>query len=177
MGLGSLHHGEGFRRLPWFPLDQPKGKTMRIMTSVLALSVILAGCKQRSSDSPDAEPAPMPAGMAGSITERDWTLVSLGDNTSPMGAGGKPVTLRLDTTGTRAEGFAGCNRYTGSYTLSSEKLEFGPAAATKMACDQGTDVETAYLAVLPKVASYQMNGSTLELRDAGGTVLARFQAQ
>ena len=48
-----------------------------------------------------------------------------------------------------ASGDAGCNRFTGEYTLDGESIEFGPFAVTLMACEPAIDeFERAYLAAL-----------------------------
>lgn len=111
-------------------------------------------------------PAPPPA----SITDRDWSLTSLGERMNPMGQGDRPPTLRLDASGSRASGFAGCNRFTGTYTLAGDSLSFGPLVSTKMACAQGNDVETAYLAALGNVRGFSVSDSVLTLRSADGVV-------
>lgn len=143
---------------------------MRTFLSVLFLAATVSGCKPKpatpAAGSPDAAPI--------AITDRDWTLVSLGDNTAPAGNGGKPVTMRLATAESRAMGNAGCNQYSGPYTLSGDRLSFGPAISTKMACAQGMEVETAFLAMLNDVTSYQATDSTLTLIGASGP-LARFR--
>lgn len=52
---------------------------------------------------------------------------------------GIPDNARVTATFTaegRVAGTAGCNRYTGGYTLTGEGFSFGPAAATRMACPE-----------------------------------------
>ncbi len=102
----------------------------------------------------------------------DWVLVSLGDRANPIGAGGRPVTLRIDVSPDAvAAGFAGCNRYTGSYTVRRDSITFGPSASTKIACAQGMDLEQAYLSTLPKVVTYAIEDSTLTFFGASGTLV------
>jgi heat shock protein HslJ len=108
------------------------------------------------------------------IVDREWALARLGDNTSPLGNGGRPVSLRLTSAENRAGGSAGCNSYGAPYTLSGNQLSFGPAISTKMACEQGMDVETAFLAMLSQVRSYQATDSSLTLLGSTGE-LARFR--
>jgi heat shock protein HslJ len=111
-------------------------------------------------------PAPAP------IADRDWSLVSLGERVAPVGAAGRPVTLRLDANA-RATGFAGCNRYSASYTLASDSLRFGPAISTKMSCAEGDDLEREFLAALPEVATVSRPSDTLVLHSPSGPI-ARF---
>ena len=120
---------------------------MRTIYSAILLALVAMACKPK----PETPPAVNSSSV--SIANRDWTLAQLGENTNPVGNGGNPVTLRLDSTELRASGNAGCNRYSGPYTLAGSRLSFGPAISTKMACDQGMDVETAFLSMLPSVTS------------------------
>ena len=64
------------------------------------------------------------------------------------------ITLQLGADG-RASGRAGCNDYTGPYTLSGDALSFGLMAATKMACAPAVmDHEQRYFDTLAKVKRY-----------------------
>jgi heat shock protein HslJ len=140
---------------------------------IFCFVLVAFGCKPKPENQPPAGSA-TPAPAATGITDREWTLVQLGENASPLGNGGKPVTLTLASAEARASGNAGCNRYSGPYTLSGRNLTFGPAISTKMACAQGMDVETAYLSMLPNVTSFQATDSSLVLMGASGE-LARFR--
>lgn len=142
---------------------------MRTLYAGLVLVLLMTACKPKS-ETPPAMEGDGPT----RIVNRDWTLAQLGDNANPLGNGGQPVTLRLDTAEQRAWGNAGCNRYSGPYHLTSDSLSFGPAISTKMACEQGMDVETAFLSMLPNVTSYEASDSSLTLLGSSGP-LARFR--
>jgi heat shock protein HslJ len=144
-------------------------------TSLILLVALVLGCNPKPEPPPAAADSTVmqPPAMA-LIVDRDWTLTQLGDNTSPLGNGGKQVTLRLTSAENRAGGNAGCNGYGAPYTLSGNQLTFGMAISTKMACEQGMDVETAFLSMLPKVTSYQASDSSLTLSGPAGT-LAHFR--
>jgi putative lipoprotein len=101
----------------------------------------------------------------------EWALVALGDKTDPLGNGGRPITLRFDLADARASGFGGCNQYSGSVEVKGAELKFGPIASTKMACEQGMDVEDAYLSSLGTVQSWEIADSVLVLKVAGIAVL------
>ena len=147
---------------------------MRTCLSTFLLIALAASCTPRS------EPPPSDAGAQGSeapsrsIVDREWSLVQIGENSNPLGNGGNPVTLTFQSSDGRAFGNAGCNRYSGPYTLSGSSLTFGPAVSTKMACEQGTDVEIAFLSMLNGVRSYQATDSSLTLVGESGP-LARFR--
>ena len=143
---------------------------MRNALTIL-LVLALAGCAKR--EPPKAE-APAQASVK-SIEDRDWDLVALGERDHPLGAGGKPATLRFDSAAQRAGGSAGCNRYNASYRLKGDSLSFGPGISTKMACPDGMELENAWLGALPKVATWNATDSTLTLNGEDGP-LARFEA-
>ena len=145
---------------------------MHSLIPVLLLTLVASSCKPKPENQPPATDTPIPA--ASSITDREWSLVQLGENSSPMGNGGKPVTMSLASAEARASGNAGCNRYSGPYTLSGTGLTFGPAISTKMACSEGMAIETAFLGMLPNVTSYQATDSSLTLLGSTGP-LARFR--
>jgi heat shock protein HslJ len=74
-------------------------------------------------------------------------------------------------------GSGGCNRLTGSYELSGGRLKFGQMAGTMMACLEGGETERAFLDALGRVTGWGMAGQQLELMDASGGVVARFEAR
>ena len=75
------------------------------------------------------------------------------------------------------EGSAGCNTYRGTYVvrtraIGSNRMEIGPLATTRMACDQSLmDQESLYLAALEAATSYRIEGFTLTITYPGGELL------
>ncbi|MEI8333557.1 MAG: META domain-containing protein [Chloroflexota bacterium] len=75
----------------------------------------------------------------------------------------------------KVAGTAGCNSYTGTYTVDGTTLAIGPLATTMMACQPpASDLETAYLANMGKVASFAGSATKLTLSDASGTTLLQY---
>jgi putative lipoprotein len=138
--------------------------------------LVIACAKAPDEKAPGDGASRQAASSSPAIVERDWALVALGDSAAPLGSGGKPATIRFDSAGARAAGFAGCNRYSAPYTLAGDSLHFGPAISTKMACAQGDSLERAFLAIIPEVSTYQATDSTLTLAGPSGP-LAGFRAQ
>jgi len=140
---------------------------------VVALISVLAcggGTRPPAPVAPAVAAAPAPA-----ITDRDWELLVLGADIPPPS--GRPVTMRFDAGSRRAAGSAGCNRYSVAYAFRGDGLTFGPAAVTKMACLDGMEFESSFLAMLPQVMRYELpDANTLVLRGSDGPV-ARFRAQ
>jgi heat shock protein HslJ len=146
---------------------------MRFASAAAGILLLLAACTSPQKP-PNQEQVTVPTRTP--ITDRDWLLVELGGQPSPLGRGKQPATLRLESSSSRAVGFAGCNRFSASYTLAGDSLRFGPAIATKMACVDGDELERRFLGALPVVATYEATDSALILKGPGGA-LARFHSR
>lgn len=113
-----------------------------------------------------------------SLTNTYWKLMTLAGKPATIGAGGKELRLQLMAKDQRFHGFAGCNNYSGSYKVTADNgLELGQAMSTRMACAEGMEQEQAYLAMLPEVGSYTIEGESLRLLDTNGVELARFESR
>jgi hypothetical protein len=82
--------------------------------------------------------------------------------------------LVLEQPARRASGYAGCNRYTGAYTLDGAALALRATRATRMACIDGMEREQAFLNALGAVAAWRVDGQRLQLLDANRLVVAEF---
>ncbi|WP_297104436.1 META domain-containing protein [uncultured Devosia sp.] len=97
-----------------------------------------------------------------------WTVTSIGGR--PV-TGSRAPTLSI-AADNRAGGFGGCNNYFTEASFEGTKLHFGPAAATRMACEASvTELETDYFTALSAVAFYELDGPALRLLDAAGIPL------
>ena len=105
-----------------------------------------------------------------------WKLVRLGD--TPVPAAEKPHEAHLVFAADepRISGSGGCNRLTGSFELDGDKIRLGQVAGTRMACPAGMDQEQRFLQAFEKVDRYRISGLRLEMLDAAGKPLARFEA-
>jgi heat shock protein HslJ len=92
------------------------------------------------------------------------------------------VVTGLEVTATFGEdgklsGSAGCNNYHASYSVEGKAIQIGAPAATRMMCAEPQGVmeqEAAYLAALPRAATFQASGEGLTLRDAQGAMLVQY---
>ncbi len=105
-----------------------------------------------------------------------WKLVRLGDASVKTADGQREAYLVFDIEEPRVAGSGGCNRVNGGFELDGANLRFGRLAATRMACPEGLEQEQRFLAALEGVASHRIDGSHLELLDAKGGVVVRFEA-
>jgi heat shock protein HslJ len=124
----------------------------------------------------DAMTQPVSPSANVGLVGTEWSMVQLNGQPPGGGAGAAAPTLLLAGEDTRASGFAGCNRFTGSYTLASDRLRFSPVALTRMFCNQGMDLEERYMAALAATRAYRLTGSRLELL-GDADVIARFEAR
>jgi putative lipoprotein len=118
-----------------------------------------------------------PAVSTDALLNVRWMLTRLGavDVTSRKGTHEPYMTLASPPG--RLEGFSGCNRLFGAYTLDGAKLTFGPGIGmTRMACSgRGvTELESGFAQALQATARWRVDGGVLELLDETGAVLARF---
>lgn len=141
-----------------------------------AAMLAIACSKTPANRAPEGAAARQSSSPSVAIVDRDWALATLRDSAAPLGAGGKPATIRFDSAASRASGFAGCNRYSAKYTMTGDSLHFGPAISTKMACAQGDALERAFLAIIPEVTTFHATDSTLTLAGSSGP-LASFRSQ
>ena len=105
-----------------------------------------------------------------------WRLVLLGNELVKVAANQREPHFILHPADKRVSGSGGCNRITGGYALEGDRLTFKQMAGTMMACVEGMDTERAFLGALQQVTRATITQQQLELLDASGTVLARFEA-
>ena len=109
-----------------------------------------------------------------SLTNTYWKLVELnGAAVSPGEDRELHMILRSDE---QVGGYAGCNQFTGSVTVTGDGLSLGPIASTRRMCAQGMQQEDAFLQALENARRYSISGENLAIENAGGEVTMRFVA-
>ena len=86
---------------------------------------------------------------------------------------GSELTMEFSADG-RVAGYAGCNRYTGSFEQDGKMLSFGPSAATRRMCIEPEGVmeqEQQFLKALETVATARQEADSLEMRTADGALV------
>jgi heat shock protein HslJ len=154
------------------------GGTIGTVVSIIAIFAV-AACSSSggASSSPQASASAAPSAAASSL---EGTLWRLAEYVGPEG-NAIPVPEAVAASATfsagTVSGNAGCNDYTGGYTVDGDKLTFGAIATTRMACGPiPTAVETAFLAAMAKVATFSVSADTLELKTGDGKVGLKFTA-
>jgi copper homeostasis protein (lipoprotein) len=106
-----------------------------------------------------------------------WKLTRLGDTPVTVASQQWEPHFILNPQSRRVGGSGGCNRLMGSYELTGDRLTFGQMAGTMMACPEGMDIERTFLQALGQVKQWKIAGQHLELFDAAGKLVARFEAR
>ena len=82
------------------------------------------------------------------------------------------LTLSFNDSTKQVSGFAGCNRFFGSYTIEKNKIKFGPIGATKMLCHGAKEkIETAFFKALESANTLSIADNELKLLDNNKIVL------
>jgi putative lipoprotein len=105
-----------------------------------------------------------------------WKLTHLGEVPVKAAERQREAHFILHPVDKRVSGSGGCNRITGGYELQDNRLTFKQMAGTLMACAAVMDTERAFLDALKKAARTKVEEQRLDLLDASGNVVARFQA-
>ena len=115
-------------------------KKIIVLISICAGMLILVAC----------------ASSASGLTGKVWALTDL--NNTPL-TDGVGISAQFTSDG-KVSGSAGCNRYSGTYTLSGSTITFSsPMATTMMMCDESVmSQETAYLKALAEAKTYAVKG-------------------
>ena len=146
-----------------------------VAACVVAAALALAGCGD-DSDGSRSTSTSSGGGAAGvaALGASSWSLAA----STSLGVPTDGVSVTAEFRDGRVFGSSGCNTYRGPFTASGSSLRIGPdLATTQIACAPGpTAVERAYLARLPKVRSYRMEGEALILEGSDGAALLVYDA-
>lgn len=77
--------------------------------------------------------------------------------------------------GGKTSGIGGCNEFSTSYEAGIDgRMSFGPLMSTEIACDQGMDIEKAFLSAMPRVGTFAFDQGHLLLSSLDGKVRLEF---
>lgn len=115
------------------------------------------------------------AGANATLTSARWNLTHLGDQ-PVVAANPQRQPYLMFMAENRVGGSGGCNHIGGTYAVEGSALTLSGIVSTMMACVDGMETETAFLAALERVRAWRTEGARLELLDAAGVAVARFEA-
>jgi heat shock protein HslJ len=131
-------------------------------TITLLLSIVVL-----SSCSPKLAPDEKWAEGNWILTELKQVPVQISGNVS------RDAHIEFRPSSRRYEGFGGCNRISGTYTLEKSRINFTPATAKLDACPD-VPFETTFLSLLNDVDRYTIHRNTMILKD-GKKVLIKLE--
>ncbi len=103
-----------------------------------------------------------------------WKLVELNGAAVVPGEGRElHMILRGDD---QVGGYAGCNQFTGSVTVTGDGLSFGPIASTRRMCQAVMEQEDGFLQALEDAQRFRISGEDLAIENAAGDITMRFVA-
>jgi heat shock protein HslJ len=110
----------------------------------------------------------------------DWTVTGYNNGQEAVVSilADTEMTALFDENGL-VSGSAGCNNYRASFETSAETINIGPAASTRKLCPEPEGImeqETLYLAALEMAATYEIDGSRLDMYDVDGARVVQFEA-
>ena len=119
-----------------------------------------------------------PAG-ASALVGPTWLMTAYNNGKQAVvsGVADTEVTAVFGADG-QLSGSAGCNRYNAPYTVDGDKITIGAPATTRMMCPQPImDQEAQYLAAIQLAATYNVQGTRLDLRSAEDALQATYTQQ
>ncbi len=114
------------------------------------------------------------------LTGTLWQAVSVNNGQEAVASviSGTLLTATFGEDGTLT-GSAGCNNYTGGYTVDGAAIQISPLGMTRMFCAEPEGImeqEMAFGVALESAATFSIQGDMLELRTADGALAANFVA-
>ena len=100
-----------------------------------------------------------------------WTATGVNNGTGGVESSVATGSITADFgSGGALSGFAGCNNYNATYSLSEGGvISITAVSSTMMACDDAAmTLESQYLTALTNAATYTLSGDTMTLRDSSG---------
>jgi copper homeostasis protein (lipoprotein) len=113
-------------------------------------------------------------GVTHELANTRWVLMRLNDEPVNGGELQREPFIALEGNEHRVFGNGGCNRVVGGYETDGDRITFKPLALTRMACPHMA-FESAFEKALNAAARWKISGAHLELFDANGAVVARFE--
>lgn len=109
------------------------------------------------------------AGGSPASIEGGWKLVSYGPTSGQVSAAPDVETSIAFMDG-QMSGNVGCNGFGGEYSIKGDQIEFGPVMSTMMYCEAVAEQESSTLAVFQETAGFVLDGDTLTITSADGTI-------
>jgi len=111
-----------------------------------------------------------------SLTDTVWNLIEIEGKPVTLGMEARYLDFVLAGNGPRVGGFAGCNRFTGTYEMIDDRMALGKLALTFRSCPRAMEQEQLFMAALESTRRFKHNGDDLTLFNLDGKVILTFEA-
>ncbi len=81
----------------------------------------------------------------------------------------------LEAKGNKVKGYAGCNRFFGTFLFKGDVFIFNKLASTRMACPDSVSIENVFFAALDKTESHRIEKDILVLLDKNEEITMKLQ--
>lgn len=98
-----------------------------------------------------------------SLSSDEWILVAISGDTSWSHLPDRIPFIHFDSDKNRVSGFAGCNRFSGSYMQNGDSIHFLPLASTRMYCQESQPTESALMEALLRADKIVISKNQLRL--------------
>lgn len=133
------------------------------LTIFIIIMFFLAGCKS-ARNVPERTAQQFPG-------NEKFTLVVFNNQKIDTPDGHKQVSVRFSKEVNQISGYAGCNRFFGSYEIKSDSLSFGVMASTRMACTDMQIEDRLLTSLNNNRFRFQLNQDTLVLVNHKDTLI------
>ncbi|MBQ0769675.1 MAG: META domain-containing protein [Bizionia sp.] len=146
------------------------------ITTLLLIATVIMGCKSDKKTDIDTTTPEAAVVETVDITNMQWSLTTLeGTALETSEQNGQVIHFTLNAEDNRVNGFAGCNSFSGTYTIDTgNRISFDGLAVTTMACPDSKIDEKNVLSVFEMVDNYTVSGDKLMLNKARRAPLAVF---
>ena len=149
----------------------------KIITLFAIVTTMVSCNSTKKTDSVTDKDATTDTEMDNVITDKYWKLVTLEGQAVTMVEGQeREAFFTLKSNDKTVNGFAGCNSFSGEYTLEDgNRIKFGTLATTMKICD-GVKDEQNFMQVLDQADNYTIVNDELSLNVGRRAPLAVFKA-
>lgn len=111
------------------------------------------------------------------LVTKQWQLSMLGEQAITAEVTKQIPYLTFNKDDNSLFGFAGCNRFRGSYEAMGNTVSLTQLSTTKKMCFQQMNLETQFLTVLSEADNFKVSDKVLTLYSISGIALGQFSAQ
>jgi heat shock protein HslJ len=114
------------------------------------------------------------------LENTEWQAVGINNGKGGVGSTATTSSSTAVFAEGQLSGMGGCNQFTATYESEGDQITIGPAAATRMFCEEPEgimDQEQQYFEALGRARTFSLTPEKLELRDENGSLQVGFRME